>query len=281
MSTPYYEDASTTVFHGRFEDILPTLKSVDVVICDPPYSEHTHKNIRSAKMLANDRGGRYGSDTRRNVELGFEHLTDDDREFLAWQFARLTKRWVLVFSDVESDHLWRDSLTNHGLDYVRTGAWVKTGSTPQFSGDRPATGFEAITIAHPKGKKRWNGGGRHAVWKVEPVWDVPIVLNRSGNDPRWHTTQKPLALMSALVEQFSDPGEIILDATAGSGTTGVAVQQLGRKSILIEKDEEHCASIVTRLQQQAFDFGPIDEVRSSGWSGQAFDLDSLTTGETA
>lgn len=244
MTAPYYQDDLVTLFLGDYEDILPQLESVDAVICDPPYSEHTHKNIRSAKMLANDRGGRYGADTRRSVDLGFESLSEAGREFLSEQFARLAKRWVLVFSDVESDHLWRDSLTGHGLDYVRTGAWIKIGSTPQFSGDRPATGFEAITIAHPTGRKRWNGGGRHA------VWSVPIVLNRSRKDPRWHTTQKPLALMAGLVELFTDPGEVVLDATAGSGTTGVAAKRLGRKAILIERDETHCESAATRLERE-------------------------------
>lgn len=249
----YYQDDLVTVHHGKVEDVLPKLSTVDVTITDPPYSEHTHKSVRSAKMHANDRGGRYGSDVRRTVELGFESLTPELREFCAVQFARLTQRWVLVFSDVESDYLWRDDLVTAGLDYVRTGAWVKVGSTPQFSGDRPATGFEAVTIAHPKGRKRWNGGGKHA------LWSVPIVLNRSGNDPRWHTTQKPLALMDVLVDQFSEPGETILDAFGGSGTTAVAASRLGRKCIVIEQNEGHCESIVKRLSQQVFDFAGLDD----------------------
>lgn len=245
---PYYEDEWVTVHHGDYRKVLPELDGVDVVICDPPYSESVHTNVRSSKMRANDRGGRYGADTRRQVDLGFEYLAAQDRDFLAQQFARLSARWVLVFSDVESDHLWRTDLTEHGLDYVRTGAWIKTGSTPQFSGDRPATGFEAIAIAHPKGRKRWNGGGQHA------VWNVPIVLNRSGKDPRWHTTQKPVPLMTALVELFSDEGEVVLDATAGSGTTGVAAKRLGRRSVLIEQSEAHCEAIVKRIQAEA----PLD-----------------------
>lgn len=154
---------------------------------------------------------------------------------------------MLVFSDVESDHLWRADLEAAGLDYVRTGAWIKVGSTPQFSGDRPATGFEAVTIAHPKGRKRWNGGGHHA------VWSHPIVLNRSGNDPRWHTTQKPLSLMDELVSLFSEPGETVLDAFGGSGTTAVSAARLGRRCIVIEQQEKHCESIVKRLSQQVFD----------------------------
>lgn len=199
-------------------------------------------------------GGSYGSDTRRTVDLGFDSLTSELRAFCAVEFARLAQRWVLVFSDVESDHLWREDLTSSGLDYVRTGAWVKIGSTPQFTGDRPATGFEAITIAHPKGRKRWNGGGHHALWRYEPVWEEPIVLKRSSSQHRWHTTQKPLALIDKLVDLFSDPGETILDAFGGSGTTAVAAKRLGRKCIIIEQFEAHCESIVARLSQQSFDF---------------------------
>lgn len=247
---PYYEDSSTRLYLGRCEDVLPTLDQVDHVITDPPYSEHVHSAVRRNRMVsANDRGGKYGADRRRKVDLGFDHLTADLRQFCAAEFARLARRWVLVFSDVESDHLWRGDLVAAGLDYVRTGAWVKLGSTPQFSGDRPACGFEAVTIAHPKGRKKWNGGGRHA------LWSVPIVLDRGGSETRLHTTQKPESLMRALVEQFTDPGETILDAFGGSGTTGVACAYLGRKSILIEENEgraEVCAKRLSQVQPTLF-----------------------------
>lgn len=160
MSAPFYEDDLVTLYHGEAEDILPTLEAVDHFIADPPYSEHVHGAERSRRMQsANDRGGRYGADLRRNVELGFTHLTDELRDYLAAEAARLTRRWVLVFSDVEGAHHWAEAMEDHGLDYVRTGAWIKRGSTPQFSGDRPAAGHEAITICHPSGRKRWNGGG--------------------------------------------------------------------------------------------------------------------------
>lgn len=244
---PYYEDDLVTLYHGEAEAVLPELEAVDHFIADPPYSEHVHGAARSRVMAANDRGGRYGADLRRNVDLGFEHLSDELRDFLAAEAARLTKRWVIVFSDTEGGHLWAEALEGHGLDYVRTGAWIKRGSTPQFSGDRPATGFEALTICHPKGRKRWNGGGSHA------VWDVPIVLNRSRADKseRVHPTQKPLKLMSLLVDQFTDVGDVILDPTAGSGTTGVAAKQLGRRAVLVERDEHHCESAASRLSSMS------------------------------
>ena len=51
-----------------------------------------------------------------------------------------------------------------------------------------------------------------------------------------HSTQKPMALIKYFVETYTNPGAVILDPTAGSGTTGVACEELGdRNYILIEK----------------------------------------------
>lgn len=235
---PYYTDSQVTLYHGDCRGVLPALEPVEHVITDPPYSERTHKNVRSSKVK--DGHPKERGNWKRNVDLGFEHLSPDLRGFCSAQFARLARRWVLVFSDIESDHLWRSELTNFGLDYVRTGVWHKLGCTPQFSGDRPATAVEAITICHPKGRKRWNGGGGHAFWAV------PIVIN--ANEGRMHTTQKPESLMRALVDQFTNEGETILDPFAGSGTTLVAASYLGRKAIGIERDEAYCEVIAKRLQ---------------------------------
>lgn len=242
--TPYYSDDLVTLYHGRAEDVLPSLSPVDHVITDPPYSEHTHKAVRSSKV----KEGHPKEKWSRNVDLGFVHLSPELRQFCAEEFARLARRWVLVFSDIESGHLWRSDMGAAGLDYVRTGIWHKTGCTPQFSGDRPATAVEAITICHPKGRKRWNGGGKHAFWAV------PIVQTK-GDVQRVHTTQKPEPLMRALVDQFTDVGDTILDAFGGSGTTAVAAKYLGRKCVLVEEDEaraEVCAKRVSATQDTLF-----------------------------
>ena len=259
---PYYEDDSVAIFHADLRDILPYLDpcSVDHVITDPPYSEHTHAKQRRGGHDLEKKGN--GRPTRAGIsrcrELGFAPLDDLTRDYAAQAFALLVKRWVLIFSDVESCHLWRQALAMHGLDYVRTGAWRKLGSTPQFTGDRPATGYETITIAHPKGKKRWNGGGRHGWWDVDemaqPVWEQPIVINRSGGDPRLHPTQKPLGLMGQLIGDFTDRGDLILDAFAGSGSTLRAAKDLGRRVIGVELDEAHCETAAKRMSQEVLSF---------------------------
>ena len=53
-----------------------------------------------------------------------------------------------------------------------------------------------------------------------------------------HPTQKPLALCEYFIKTYTDEGDIILDNTAGSGTTGLAAKNLNRSYILIEKESK-------------------------------------------
>lgn len=202
---------------------LPDL-SVDICLTDPPYTEYVHKKQR--RGLDED-----------VTSLSFVALTEEQRDAAAREFARLAKRWVLVFCAVEDASRWREALEKHGLEYIRTGAWIKPDGMPQFTGDRPAAGFESIVIAHQPGKKRWNGGGRHAVWTF-PKGEGILAS---------HETQKPLALMESLVRDFSDPGEVVLDPFSGSGSTGVACRKLGRRFIGWELVEKHVAASRKRV----------------------------------
>lgn len=220
---------------------------VDHVITDPPYSEHVHGKVRMGKNAPRLTGaGRAsGCHISRNEDLGFPAITQEQRDEIGRACHRIARRWTLSFCDAESSALWMGAFLAAGLDHVRIGAWVKLGSTPQFTGDRPAPGFETVVIAHPKGKKRWNGGGTHA------VWTHPIELNRGGLNPRVHTTQKPESLMVELVSLFTDPDDLILDPFCGSGTTGVAALRLGRRFVGIERDPKYAAVARERLAAES------------------------------
>lgn len=211
------------------------------VITDPPYSEeHTH-----GKRRRGINGGSALPDGHvRSGDLGFEALSLDNMEEAAVSFSCLSRRWVLTFCDLESTGDWRAALTVAGLDYVRTGIWVKPGAAPQFTGDRPACAAEAVVITHPRGRKTWNGGGGHALW-------THAIVTGSSAQRTEHTTQKPLPLMLELVELFTDPGDLILDPFCGSGTTGVACVRLGRRFIGIEKDAKYAAIARERLEAES------------------------------
>jgi len=241
--TPYYADESVTLYCGDCREVLPTLEGVDHVISDPPYARDVY--LRAASVTAGDKGysdyelKRRGSALKR-MGAGDIGAIDEMLDGVALSVAALTKRWALVFSDVESCSRWRVALESNGMRYVRTGAWVKPNAMPQMSGDRPAVGFEPATICHAQGPMRWNGGGMPAVWTHG--------TSQGANRPD-HPCPKPEPLMLELVEQFTDAGETILDPFAGSGTTLAAAKRLGRKAIGIELNEAYCEIAANRLRQ--------------------------------
>lgn len=212
------------LYLGDCRDVLASMAdgSVDCVITDPPYAEKTH---------AGARGARPGETLTTVPIITFESIDDEAFLALCTECVRVARRWVLLTCD------WRHSAAaeRSGLPVIRCGVWVKPDSAPQFTGDRPGTGWEAVLILHRKGRKRWNGGGHHA------VWTHPVERNNV------HPTQKPYRLVREWVRLFTDPGETILDPYMGSGTTGMAAMREGRGFVGIEIDPAHYATARDRL----------------------------------
>lgn len=71
---------------------------------------------------------------------------------------------------------------------------------------------------------------------------------RDSKGNRIHTQQSPIALLLRIILASSLPGDIVLDPFAGTGTTLVVAQQLGRNSIGIEIDPENVKIIEERLK---------------------------------
>lgn len=222
---------------GRLE--LPP-QSVDHVITDPPYLPDTQDNVRSGSGKGRAvRGGRIVDRFAEEVDLDFEPLTPELRLRWAGEIARVVRRWTHVFSDQEGADGWRRDLERSGLIYVRTAIWVRIGSAPQFTGDRPAQGHECIVIAHAPGERmRWNAGGKRGVY-------THAVAKKS--EGRFHEAQKPLGLIRELVRDFTDVGEIVFDPFAGSGTHVLAAKVEGRLGFGLEKDGQMAARARERV----------------------------------
>lgn len=76
-----------------------------------------------------------------------------------------------------------------------------------------------------------------------------VISVRSGpDDSGLHPTQKPVALMKALIELTTLPGQLVLDPYCGSGTTLVAAASLGRRYLGIDVDEGYCQVARRRLE---------------------------------
>ena len=222
--------AQWSLIHGDCmgENGLSSLppNSVGHCIADPPYSEVTHAGARSHKDVDSASITTFDSITAEQISQLFDSI------------GRVVKRWVVATVD------WRHIFTLEQspparLRFVRFGIWVKVNSAPQFTGDRPATGWEGVAILHTLGgKMKWNGGGKHG------VWNCPIEHGE-------HPTQKPLKLIETWVEQFTDPDDIIIDPMAGSGTTGAAALKHGRRFVGWERDEKYYQMALKRIDNEA------------------------------
>jgi len=62
-----------------------------------------------------------------------------------------------------------------------------------------------------------------------------------------HPTQKPVALFEYLIKTYTNEGDLVLDNVAGSGTTGVACENLNRRYILIEQEEKYFNTLTQRI----------------------------------
>ncbi len=228
--------ADVTLYLGDCRSILPSLTDIDVILTDPPYDARTHAGARSQKSLSTS-------------AVDFPAMTDDELVGLAGDLCAVARRWVVMTC------AWRHAarLEDAELPLVRLGVWIKPNAAPQFTGDRPGMGWEAVAILHRAGRKRWNGGGHHGVWLC------PIERGA-------HPTQKPQKLLAEWVRVFSDPGETILDPFMGSGATGIAAVRAGRRFVGVEIDERYfdiaCERITRELDQPDL-FGPsVDTLRA-------------------
>lgn len=161
-----------------------------------------------------------------------------------------------------------DLISSNRKDFKYNLIWKKNVPTGMSSAKyRPMKYYENITVFYEKppiynpimkprvgvGKACYNydhycGDSNHIQLekvkkRYDPDWVQPsdilefdVVPNRKG---KLHPTQKPLALMEYLIKTYTNEGETVLDFTFGSGTTGVACVNTGRKFIGVEQDPHY------------------------------------------
>jgi len=194
------------LWRGKFQGALETIPDdyYDCIFTDPPFADETHDGALTTR----------GDDDEAKL-IDFDSLTNDEMREHMELLARVCRRWWVATME------WRhvaalEENPPAGWRFVRMGVWVKPTYKPQISGDRPATGWEAIGIFHrdkgPKSPRRmhWNGGGKSSVY----------VGNKENG--ALYPTQKPLWLPKRFIDDFADEGGRIFDPYGGGGTTGVA-----------------------------------------------------------
>lgn len=227
---------------GDCLEVMPLLSGVHAVVTDPPFSDEAHTKQRRMLTSGEANGGRRREALR---PVDFAPITDDTMDAFCREAARLCSGWVLAFCQAEQIADWRAAMEAGGIKWRRAQLWVKTDGTPQFTGDRPGVGYEAIATGWcGSGRSVWNGGGKHGVY-IQPKSDPGVGHGGPCNE---HPTQKPRRLMADLLGLFTQPGDLVLDPFMGSGTTGVAAHATGRRFIGIEREPRYFELACRRIE---------------------------------
>jgi len=230
---PYYADVDVVLYHGDCRELLPLIPegSIDLVLTDPPYG------IPQGAVFAHGKR----RDSLRGTE-GFNAASGPYDWFpLLLPRALCDGGHVAIFLDLATSGEAIESLKACGVTPWHKYYLVKASVAPT---PRPlfASAVEECVIAEKRnGRRHWYGGG------ACPNRWIGMTPNQLGAG-HGHETEKPLEPMLVLVSALTPENAVVLDPFAGSGTTGVAAKQLGRKCVLIEIEEKYCAIAAKRLE---------------------------------
>jgi site-specific DNA-methyltransferase (adenine-specific) len=233
---PYYQGRDVLVYHARCEDILPHIETgaVQLLLTDPPYGMNLRVNY----------GGIGRQFVTKDNPATWGRVQGDDQPFDPEPLMRFDKK-ILFGANWYADRL------------PMSGGWIVwdklDGLASKRSKDVQVLGFNDNSDA----ELAWTNMGR-AIRIVRHRWTGMLKGSEIGSK-RLHPTQKPVAMLMRLVEAFSDPGDLVLDPYAGSGSTAVACRKTDRRSIVVELEERYCEVIATRLQQQSLGLFDLEE----------------------
>ena len=236
----YYQstDENFSLYKGDSLQILSQISNqFDMIFADPPYFlSNGGKKIQGRRMVSVNKG-----------EWDKKKSSDDIDKF--------NQEWINQCKPLLKDNgtIWvcgtyhnifsvEKCLRNAGFRIINIITWQKSDPTPTWGNLHFNFSSEYIIWAKktPMANhyfnyelmKQLNGG------KLMPdVWKLPTVGLWEKTCGK-HPTQKPLRLLYRIVLASTKVGEIILDPFAGSSTTGIAANLLGRKFIGIEQDED-------------------------------------------
>ena len=191
--------------------------SVDMVLSDIPYGEVSQK-----------------SSGLRKLDRGNADACEIDLAKMVFESVRVCHGSQYIFCGTEQISIIVTLFKSYGLT-TRVGAWEKTNPSPMNGTRLWLSGLEFCVFAR-KSNSTFNEHCKKALWQAP-----------SGKS-KIHPTQKPVALMERLIIASTNPSETVLDFTMGSGTTGVACVNTGRRFIGIERDPDYFAVASARIR---------------------------------
>lgn len=263
------------IIHADNLSVLQTLpdEAFPLIYIDPPFNTGVAQRRRSLRTERSDNGTRVGFHGHRyeTTVVGRQSFADAFDDYLAFLEPRLVEahrvlaaNGTLYFHiDYREAHyckvlldaiFGRESFLNEiiwAYDYgARTNkrwpakhdtifVYVKNPNDYVFnSADVDREPYMAPGLVGPE--KAARGKLPTDTW-----WHT--IVSPTGKEKTGYPTQKPLGVLRRIIRASSNPGDVVLDFFAGSGTTGVAALELGRGFLLVDSHTEALATMARRF----------------------------------
>ena len=251
MIKPYYRssDHAFNLLCGDTFELLPQFSfRFDMIFADPPYFLSSGGiSMQSGKVVCVDKG-------------------DWDKSMSHEEVDNFNMRWLSLCREKLKDNgtIWvsgtyhnifsvASSMTKLGYKILNVITWAKTNPPPNISCRYFTYSTEFVIWARKSARvphyynyelmKRINDGKQ-----MTDVWRLPAIAPWEKSCTK-HPTQKPLGLLSRIILASTQAGAWILDPFAGSSTTGIAANLLGRRFLGVEREEEFAAISKARRQE--------------------------------
>lgn len=237
------------LFNGDCFEILPKFKGeFDLIFADPPYFlSNDGLSIQSGKIVSVNKGD-------WDKGCGIDDIDKFNLRWLALAKDTLTDNGSVMISGTYHN-IFSIGRTLQKLDYkiLNIITWQKTNPPPNFSCRYLTHSTEQIIWARKSEKfkhifnyelmKKLNDDKQ-----MKDVWSFPAIAPWEKACGK-HPTQKPLSLLIRLILMASNENSVICDPFAGSSTTGIAANLLGRKFVGIEKEREFIEISINRKSE--------------------------------
>ena len=237
------------LFKGDCFEILPKFKGeFDLIFADPPYFlSNDGLSIQSGKIVSVNKGD-------WDKGYGIDEIDKFNIKWLALAKDTLTDNGSVMISGTYHN-IFSIGRALQKLDYkiLNIITWQKTNPPPNFSCRYLTHSTEQIIWARKSEKfkhifnyelmKKLNDDKQ-----MKDVWSFPAIAPWEKACGK-HPTQKPLSLLIRLILMASNENSVICDPFAGSSTTGIAANLLGRKFVGIEKEREFIEISINRKSE--------------------------------
>jgi len=270
------EDQMNRIYFGDNLPILHSLddESIDLIYIDPPFNTGKRQGRTRIKVVQDPESGKrvgFGGKLYNTQKVGFSFFEDRFDDYLSFLGARLREAYRILkpsgsfflhidyrevhYCKVLLDHIFgRDSFMNEIIWAYDFGGrskrrWPAKHDNILWYAKDPADycfnyqAMDRIPYMAPGlagAEKAARGKTPTDVW-----WHTIVPTN--GQEKTGYPTQKPVALLERIVQVHSNPGDILLDFFAGSGTLGEAAARNRRSFILIDNNDEAIRVMLRRL----------------------------------